>query len=315
MHQQAAASSRSGLVGWLLAGMLAAALFVPGPGAGAPRSLSHAWDLGHIVAFVVWTAVWLRAGAAGRMPARRRWIVTLAVCAGLAVLTEAAQWLTGRDASAGDALRDVLGGLLALSWCDPAAGSTAPALRRAVRGVSAALLLAALAPASAALADEWLARQTFPLLAGFETPFEAGRWQGEARFGIDRSRAAHGTASLRVELLPAEYSGVSLVHAPRDWRGFKTLRFEAFNPLEEPLDLVCRIHDGEHERRGPDYRNRFNTGLRLAPGWNAIAIDINAVARAPEARLMDMRDIRSFMVFAMRLPAPRTIFLDHVRLE
>jgi len=30
---------------------------------------------------------------------------------------------------------------------------------------------------------------------------------------------------------------------------------------------------------------------------------------------MDMSDIRGFMLFAGRLPAPRTVFIDHVRLE
>jgi VanZ family protein len=299
----------------LLAVVLAVLMFAGGPGPDAARSVSRGWDLGHILAFFVWTTLWLETGVSARMPARRRWLVTLASCAILAMLTESVQLMTGGDASFGDAMRDVLGGALALAWVDRAPGGMTKAVRRAVRAASLLLLLAALVPVSAAVVDEWQARRAFPVLADFETRFEAGRWDGSAARAIDRSRASSGAASLRVELVPAEYSGVALVHAPRDWRGYRYLRLDIFNPLAEPLDLVCRIHDGEHDRRGPDYRNRFNAGVRLSPGWNALAFDLAEVKRAPASRVMDMGDIRGFMVFAGRLPAPRTIFIDHVRLE
>jgi VanZ family protein len=299
----------------LLAIVLAVLLFVGGPGPDAARSISRGWDLGHIVAFLVWTTLWLGTGVSARMPVRRRWLVTLVSCALLGILTEAAQSMTGGDASVSDAMRDVLGGALALAWSDRAPGGMTRAVRRAVRTVSLLLLLAALVPVSAAVLDEWQARRDFPLLADFETRFEADRWDGSAARAIDRSRASSGAASLRIELVPAEYSGVALVHAPRDWRGYRFLRLDVFNPLTEPLDLVCRIHDGEHDRRGPDYRNRFNAGVRLSPGWNALAFDLAEVKRAPASRVMDMGDIRGFMVFAIRLPVPRTVFIDHVRLE
>jgi VanZ family protein len=300
---------------WLLAIIPAVLLFVGGPSPDAARSVSRAWDLGHIAAFFMWTVLWSRTAAATRMPARRRSLAALAICAALAILTEATQWLSGGDASVGDGLRDLLGGMLALSWCEPAPGGTTPALLRAARAVSLLLLLASLAPLAVAAADEWLGWTGFPVLADFETPFETDRWEGTAAHAIDPSHASSGNASLRVELVPALYSGVTLVHAPRDWRGYRFLRLDVFNPLNEPLDVICRIHDGEHARRGPSYRDRFNTGFRLGPGWNALAIDLRTVERAPATRRMDMSDIRGFMLFVSRLPAPRRIFIDHVRLE
>ena len=302
-------------VAWIAALILAALLFVGGPGPEAARSVSHAWDLGHLAAFFLWATLWLKSGAAARMPTRRRWIVALTACALLAILTEGAQGLIGRDASAGDGLRDMLGGVLALSWAGQAAAHMKRGWRLALRAASLALLAAALAPLSSAAADEWSARQSFPVLGDFETPFEADRWEGSAAHEIDRSYASRGHASLRVELVPARYSGVALVHAPRDWRGHRYLRFEVFNPGNEALEVYGRIHDREHDRRGRSYRDRFNTGFRLAPGWNALTIDLEQARRAPASRSMDMSDIRGFMLFASGLPAPRTIFLDAVRLE
>ena len=294
---------------------MAVLLFAGGPGPGGSRSVGHAWNLGHVAAFFLWTAMWLRTGVASRMPARRRWLVALAACALLAALTEAAQWMIGRDVSYGDGLRDVMGGLLALSWTDPAAARPRPAWRLAVRAASLVLLAAVLAPFASAAADEWLGRRSFPVLADFETPFEADRWEGSAAHAIDRSQASRGNTSLRVDLVPAEYSGVALVHAPRDWRAYRYLRLEVFNPGEDELEVFGRIHDGEHDRRGPSYRDRYNTAMRLTPGWTALAIDLDEAKRAPAARSMDMSDIRGFMLFVSRLPAPRTIFLDNVRLE
>jgi hypothetical protein len=277
--------------------------------------VGHAWDLGHVAAFCLWTTLWLKTGAAARMPLRQRWFVTLTACALLATLTEAAQWLIGRDVSASDGLRDLLGGMLALSWADQAAARMKPACRLGLRAASLALLAAALAPFSSAVADEWLGRRSFPVLADFETPFEADRWEGSAAHAIDRSRASRGNASLRVDLVPAEYSGIALLHAPRDWRGYRYLRFAVFNPGDEPIEVYGRIHDGEHDRRGPSYRERYNTAFRLKPGWTALTIDLDEARRAPAPRSMDMSDIRGFMLFVSRLPARRSIFLDDVRLE
>jgi hypothetical protein len=188
-------------------------------------------------------------------------------------------------------------------------------MRRAARGVSLSLVVVVLLPLMASASDEWLARIRFPVLADFETPFEAGRWEGSARFTIARAEASHGHASLRVNMDTSLYSGVALIHFPVNWSGYRYLRMDVLNPMPDQVDLNCRLHDGQHERRGPAYTDRYNTAFRLQPGWNSLLIDLADVARAPAGRMMDMDDIRALIVFCSRLPAPRTIFIDHVRLE
>jgi hypothetical protein len=229
--------------------------------------------------------------------------------------TEGTQSLLGGDASIGDLLRDMAGGVIALSWLSPSSTVLPVRVRRAARTFAAILLLVACLPLAAALSDEEIARLQFPVLGNFETPFEACRWDGGARFSVDCSVARHGKASLRVDMDTSLYSGVALVYFPRNWRGYHFLSLEAFNPSPEEIDITCRIHDLRHEEGEQRYEDRFNKAFRLRPGWNHIRVDLEEVARAPAGRMLDLGTIRAVGIFATRLSTPRTIFLDHIRLE
>jgi hypothetical protein len=111
------------------------------------------------------------------------------------------------------------------------------------------------------------------------------------------------------------YSGITLVHFPRNWRGYRFLVLEVFTPSPEGLEVTCRIHDRQHEEGEQRYEDRFNKNFHLRPGWNCIRIDLDEVTRAPVGRTMDLGEIREVGLFASRLPVPRTIFVDYVRLE
>lgn len=161
---------------------------------------------------------------------------------------------------------------------------------------------------------EWTARGRFPVPSDAETPFEADRWDGDARFVIDRSEAGQG-ASLRVHTDTSLSRGVALVRFPRNWTAYRYVRMEMPNPLPDQVDLNCRLHDGQHERRGPTYTDRCDTAFRVRPGWNSIRIDLGDVVKAPAGRRIEMEDIRGAIVFCSRLPVPRTIFIDDVRPE
>jgi len=188
-------------------------------------------------------------------------------------------------------------------------------VRRMVRSLSASFLLVACLPIAVALCDEGIARAQFPLLSDFETPFEEDRWHRNANSSVDPSVARHGKASLRVEMDTSLYSGVSLVYFPRDWTGYRFLLLDVLNPSSEEINITCRIHDWRHEEGEQRYEDRFNKYIRLRQGWNDLRIDLGEVARAPVGRTMDLGEIRVVGLFASKLPAPRTIFVDHVRLE
>ena len=297
---------------WPPAIALAVLLFVGGPGYRSSRSLSAAWDLGHLVAFSLWGYLLVTRNPLKDATPARQWGTILAFSFVAGAATEGIQWVSGGDASLDDFLRDACGGVLTLSWFAPSAHILPRWVRRTARGLAATLFLIACLPLAAALSDEAIARVQFPVLSDFETPFETSRWDGGAR---DTSFAFHGKASLRVDMDTSLYSGIALVHFPRDWKGYGTLNMEVLNPSSEEIDITCRIHDRQHEKGDQRYEDRFNKGFLLRPGWNDLRIDLGEVARAPVGRSMDLREIRVVGIFATGLTAPRTIYVDHVRLQ
>lgn len=300
---------------WPPAILLAVLLLVGGPGYRSPRSLLAAWDLGHVVAFFLWSYLLIAWNPVRETSTARQWGITLAFCAVAGAATEGIQALLGGDVSFRDLLRDIAGGVIAMSWSSPSSSVLPGKLRRAAKTFAAILLLVACLPLAVALSDEEIARFQFPALSDFETPFETGRWEGNARFSLDRTVASHGKASLRVEMNPSLFSGVAFVYFPRNWSGFRILRMDAFNPSPEVVDITCRIHDQRHDEGEQRYEDRYNKVFHIRPGWNGIRVDLGEVSGAPVGRTMDLGKIRAVGIFGTRLAAPRIIFLDNLRLE
>ena len=300
---------------WPPAVFLAVLLFLGGPGYHSPRSIGASWDLGHILAFFVWSCLLFAWKPVREAPPSRQWSIAILFCLAAGVVTEGIQFLLGGDASLGDLLRDQVGGVIALSWFAPSSNILSRGRQRFVRGLSVLLLLLALLPLAVALIDEGIARGQFPLLSDFETPFEKDRWKGDARASVDHSIARHGNASLRVEMDTSRYSGISLIYFPRNWANYRFLRLEVYNPAPEGLGITCRIHDRQHEEGDQAYEDRFNQGFLLRQGWNELRIDLGKVTRSPSGRFLDLREVRAVGLFATKLPAPRTVFVDYVRLE
>ena len=238
--------------------------------------------------------------------------IALAVPGG--ALIELAQTLFGRTADPGDVARNALGGLIGLFFLIPERRAVPKLPRRLVQAAVALLVAAQIWPLVADLADEAAARRRFPVLADFETPFEAGRWSGNAAFGIDRGMHRGGAASLRVVLNTSQYSGVFLDYFPGDWRGFRTLEIALHNASPQELSLVCRIHDRAHTLGAQHLEDRFNRSFSLPPGWTTVAVDLEEVAAAPKGRRMDMSQVSGLGLFAIRLPEPKVIHIDDVRL-
>ena len=300
---------------WILAAVLAVLLLLGGPGYHSLRSISAAWDLGHILAFSLWSCLLLAWKPVREASPANQWGIVILFCLVAGGVTEGVQVSLGGDASLGDLLRDVVGGVLALSWFVPAERALSRGTARLARGLSVFFLIVASLPLAIAITDEGIARAQFPLLADFETPFEQLRWEGNAHVSVDRSVSRHGNASLRVEMDTSLYSGIALVYFPRKWETYRVLRLEVFNPGAKGIEVTCRIHDRRHEEGEQAYGDRFNQGFLLRQGWNELRIDLGKVARAPFGRMMDLGQIRAVGLFATKLSAPRTVFVDYVRLE
>lgn len=229
---------------------------------------------------------------------------------------EAIQSQIGRSFSLEDVGNNLLGCALACFFLLPKRHAVPPARRKVVQTLLALVLISIVFPLMTAIYDELAAYRGFPVLADFEQPFELDRWTATAAIAIDRRVKKSGRASLRVEFDTRQYSTATLRFFPRDWRGYRRLCFDAYNPDGRPLKFVCRVNDKTHADRGNRYDDRFNRGLTLGPGpaWYTFTLDVDEIRRSPVGRDMDLKRVDNMAFFSVSLPEPRTLFLDNVKL-
>ncbi len=288
--------------------------FWGGPGYHAARSFKAAWDLGHILFFGCFS--WL---VFQYYQTREELRCTLRLFLGIFILVlvlgigvEFMQLgITGRHPDPYDVLRNQLGCLVAYVFFCCRKEKYLTLLRTTVL----LMLLLAAWPICRALIDELIAREQFPVLADFETPFELARWREGRQLAFDRTQARHGRKSMRVQLSTAMYSGTALFYFPHDWRGYRWLSLSVYNPEPEPVALHCRIHDRWHNKSGQAFSDRFHDKFILRPGWNDLRISLEAVRLAPAGREMDMQYIESFGIFVIRRAKPMVLHVDYVYLS
>lgn len=100
-----------------------------------------------------------------------------------------------------------------------------------------------------------------------------------------------------------------------DWRGYTRLMIDLTNPGPAPLRLTLRVHDRAHDSQATD---RFNRQFTLAGGKRTVlATPISEIARAPDARRIELSRIAGVMIFAGGNPglANREFYVTRIWLE
>lgn len=265
------------------------------------------WDLCHIVFFfcVVYAVQWRY-----KLTSFRSWFIVAAVAFALGGSIEIIQGMTGRNASWGDVARNMTGVWLGLAW-----GVTRAKGLRWHRALSAIALAVLFIPFTHLAVDRAKSLREFPVLANFERPVGVVYWGRDVSIAPAPQREAANDHALKVELSTARYSGFYFEHFPADWRGYKSLHFELFNPTEKSLTMVLRLHDAWHHQSGQAYGDRFNIRFQVEPGWNAYQFSLDDVRNAPTKRDMDLSRIQTLGIFTMNLPQPTTLYFDNLRLE
>jgi len=294
-------------------------LFSGGLGNQAVRSSKELWDLGHIVYFAVTVYVLvelglLKLGLLRKFSLPVQWSALLLLSLLWGTLIEVLQYDTQRTPDLADIFRDMTGCLLVLSFHPALLKLSIRNGKLLIRLLVSLLLFIQLIPLSIALIDEAVARQQFPVLSNFETPFELDRWGGGEIVQLDEGSDFH---QLKVKLTTSTYSGVGMNYFPSDWKGYSSVRLNFFNPSDKTLTLTIRIHDAEHETgsRAYAYSDRFNTRVKLIKGWNDITIALDKVESAPRGRKMDLSQVADISFFAIRLPERRVVYVDNIGLQ
>jgi len=269
------------------------------------------YGLAHMGFFALTAPVLSRLPSMARRPFSFQFFVVMSVAFIVGGCIELVQPYFGRTAGWGDLGNDAVGGLLGAMFFLPARRS----LGRGVLlfGQLAALALTAVVSYGplTTIWDMRRASKQFPVLGDFETRFEARRWtSGEMHAGIAR----HGESSLQVILGTGKYVGTALKRSFGDWRSYSTFAFSLYNPEPLPLPITVSIRDEEHSRRGGEYRDRFNRTFVMEQGWNDVSIPIADIESAPAARKLELDRLSGVAIFTVDPPAPRVMYLDHVRL-
>lgn len=303
-----------------LCGILLAGLLFEMPNAQGARLVYAIWNFGHVVLFALLTyqvMYWRYSRLDRPAPGLRFGFWLVAGMALLGALIEAGQWLIGRDCEVVDIVADTCGALVALllhrSWRSQWPGRWQ---RSACVMLGSALLVWSAREVMLHGADTVLRKWRFPELYS-----SASALATAARFELLRARvtrvqdlALSPAPLLKVELLPGEFSTVTLDQLNPDWTGHTALVWRWYNP-GEALAFTCRAHDRQHERNGFDHRDRFNQSLTLEHGWNTLRFRLDSLRDAPAQRRMDVSQMRSIACFATHLPASRTLYLQNIELE
>ncbi len=289
-------------------------LFLGGPDYHSSRSFRHFWDIGHIVYFALFANLLARWRFVTRKSVTGQWAVILVVTLLAGATIEFLQQGTARTPDTGDICRDLIGSLLVLVFGSFSRALTPTIWRHCLQAAALALVLAQLWPLTRSLIDEAIAVRQFPLLSGFETPFEIYRWEGNAALSVVSVPAVSQERLLQLALTADRYSGIALKYFDGNWTAFRTLKISIYNPDINPLQITCRIHDLWHEDGNEEYEDRYNRSFPLVQGWNLIEIDLAEVKQSPADRNMDMSRIRGLGIFVVSQTESKVLYLDTVRL-
>jgi hypothetical protein len=152
------------------------------------------------------------------------------------------------------------------------------------------------------------------ILFDFESDSELDKvhWKCHTLFSLSDENVTHGKKSLRLELFPSEYPGLSPILEINDWGDYKYLNFDMFNPNAKEMEIVVRIDDREDS---PDYADRYNHSFVLLPGLNRLRMPLNDLATSGTKRKLDLKTIQALVIFMVNPPEKVRVYIDYIRLE
>jgi hypothetical protein len=309
----------------LLAGIAALVLVLQI--AGVPEDTKFwtaVYDFGHGPLFGLMALLFLQLFRLGRNGGDRGSAAPYFLAFGAAVLVgalaEAAQFRSPRDADPLDALRNAAGAAAFLAGHAALDGrrQKGPARSRRTRGVlivTAVLLMGALAVPLVAVGLDYRRRNAaLPVLMDMDATW-APRFQDLVSSTLRPADATAGWSTdarpSRLLLSRARFPRFEIEEPYPDWTAYRKLRFEVFSTQAEPVAVFVRIHDARHSG---DSEDRFRQRMMLAPGVNRIELALEDIENAPRDREMDMRRVRSVMLFADQPAEPIELYLGDFRL-
>lgn len=237
----------------------------------------------------------------------------------LAAVIEGIQYFGPRDADPRDLARGTAGILSFLGLAMTLDRRLEIRAARRLALVAGAVVLIAVSLASFALlirAYRYRA-SSFPSICTFDESWERS-FYGVARAELSVTRLpppwsdGSGNEVGRITFLKATYTGFHISEVYPDWRGYRRLCFDTYSELEEPVELILRIHDAHHDNSVGD---RFNRSLVIDPGRNEIRIGLDEIRKGPSSRELDLSQVWGLALFAVGPDSVFSLYVDAFRLE
>ena len=286
--------------------------FLGGPDLNSHRLLTELWNLGHLIFFALLVFLLDDYWCSQQRSNFFRFTTTLVIVVIIAFATELIQLgISNRFFSWMDLSKDISGGIIVLFW---KIGHKESRLQSVfLKLIALCCLSINLIPLVKISIDTLHSYTEFPLLAGFEHKTELSRWQGEASLTLDSVVPLEGEYSGKIEFGTERFSGIFLIHFPRNWSKKSALVFSVFNP-GPVIRLSYRVHDYLHSGVAQTFSNRYNGQSILAHGWNEISIPMVDILNGPQKRKMNLDKIQAFGIFVVQQKTKRTLYIDNVRL-
>jgi VanZ family protein len=306
----------------IFAVLLVAAIFALVSGAQLPSStmlLRELQNAGHVPLFGVLALALLYIVRTTGFPAfdsiAREYLAVVTMSLTVGVITELVQWSTGRQASAFDLLRDLIGIVVALAiylLFDPHMQARWAQLHLSARSLllvfALALLFVAMTPLLVQALHTVQRDRALPVVMDFSASWSAPFVQLQ-NASLEKQGVRSGAHFV---LQAAQYPGIKIDELYADWSDYKTLRFSIYSPAPETYSLVLRVHDRDHDQR---YADRFNRALQVEPGANRYSIQLADIRDAAATRKLDMTRIGGLILFAVDLTEPVEFYLSVLSLD
>ncbi|MBU0993958.1 MAG: hypothetical protein KJ737_15800 [Proteobacteria bacterium] len=287
-------------------------LFIGGPNYYSGRVFTQAWSLGHIFAFCLWTYIltvnWKYLANETYI---KQCLIIFCLVFFVGSLIEIIQIKFNRTACIADVIRDLKGSALSIAFLAPARRTISKAILRFAQLSVVLIIIFEIYPLAITISDEVISKLQFPLIAGFETPFETSRLSN-SKLKRDGSVAIEGKYSLKVPLTKKKYSGVGFKYFPKNWKGYNYFHMSIYQTSANNINVTLKIYDLIHAKTGRNYNDRYSKNIELKRGWNNIQVPLQEIVNAPIDRTMDLNHIHAFGVHAIDPSGKDVIYIDDV---
>ncbi|GAB1259774.1 VanZ family protein [Aurantivibrio plasticivorans] len=262
------------------------------------------WNLGHIPFFAIisyFVCLLIRLNTWAKLLG-----YTLAVLV-VSIVIEFIQANIGRSASLIDVGMNLTGAMLVIFWL------AAPNVFTWIgRILASAMLITVMGKTSLDIVDILKVVKQMPVIANFETELEFDRWRGRVNKSVEH--ATEGAQSGRFRLRARRFTTFELSKIYSDWRGYKSIQFDIFNPYQSNLILLFHIQDNLFDRELWN-SDRFRTELVIKPGQNQYTFALSEVIKAPKNRELDISDVKNIRFTSPRLSEEKYIYIDNIHLK